>query len=168
MPAKSRWLLQIPVMLQTLHALETPIVDRLACERLFGVGRRRAIYLMQQFGGYRAGNAILLDRLELIRRLEEVGSSPGCEIERARKQKLSDSLNAVHRHCTAAQIPIPVTPVARDRCVDDLPAGVRLEPGRLCIEFNGSMQLLSSLYELSQAATNDYDRFCATAEGRRH
>ena len=45
--------------------MEPPVVDRGACEKLFGVGRRQAIELMHGFGGYRSGNAVLLDRAAL-------------------------------------------------------------------------------------------------------
>lgn len=167
MPAKSRWLLQIPTILETLSTLDEPVLDRAACQRLFGVGRRRAIVVMQRFGGYQAGNAILLDRAELIRKLKEIGSSPEVEIEQARKRKLSESLNAIHRHRTAARIPIPVPADVHERHVEDLPIGVRLEHGHLSIEFEGAVQLLSKLYELSQAAVNDFEAFCAAAEGPR-
>ena len=69
MAAKPRWLLEIPSILELLEASDAPVLDRAACERLFKVRRRRAIALMQNFGGYRAGNAVLIDRLGLIRRL---------------------------------------------------------------------------------------------------
>ena len=122
MAAKSRWLLEIPTMLDALRSWDSPVLDRAACERLFGVGRRRAIDLMQRFGGYQAGNAILLDRADLIRRLEEMNSSHEVEVERARKRRLSESLNEVQRHRAATQIPIPVAADVQDRRVEDLPA----------------------------------------------
>lgn len=165
MPAKSRWLLQIPAMLETLRGWNSPVVDRAACERIFGVGRRRAIDLMQRFGGYQAGNAVLLDRAALIRRLEEMGASHEVEVEQGRKRRLSESLNEVRRYRAAAQIPIPVAPDVHKRRVGDLPAGVRLEVGMLSVRFDGAVQLLSSLYELSQAAVNDFESFRAAAEG---
>ena len=45
-----------------------------------------------------------------------------------------------------------------------LSAGIALEPGHLHIEFSGTEDLLAKLYELSQAAANDFDRFRAAAE----
>ena len=50
------------------------------------------------------------------------------------------------------------------RKLADLAAGVALEPGHLHIEFVGAEDLLSKLYELAQAASNDFDRFRAAAE----
>ena len=91
MPCKSRWLLEIPSIVDQLMTLDTPVVDRAACERLFGVRRRRANELMQRFGGYQAGNTVLVDRLD-IRRLQSMADDPEVEREQRRKQRLSDQL----------------------------------------------------------------------------
>ena len=50
----------------------------------------------------------------------------------------------------------------------DLSTGVALEPGHLHVEFSGAEDLLGELFELAQAAANDYDRFCAAAEPVAH
>ena len=62
MAAKSRWLMKIPNIIEELSKLDIPVVDRTIYENVFGVKRRRAIYLMQRFGGYQAGNTVLIDR----------------------------------------------------------------------------------------------------------
>jgi hypothetical protein len=46
MPAKPQWLPHIPQILEQLLAMDVPVVERGACEKLFGVGRRQAIELM--------------------------------------------------------------------------------------------------------------------------
>ena len=50
------------------------------------------------------------------------------------------------------------------RKLTDLPPGVALEAGHLHITFSGTEDLLGKLFELSQAASNDFDRFRAAAE----
>src|ERR1700740_782536 len=104
MAAKSRWLLEIPTMIEQLSALDTPVVDRAVCESLFGVKRRRAIALMQRFGGYQAGNTVLIDRLALIQQLKAVQDEPQVEIERQRKQRLSEHLVKLEKHRRAAAV----------------------------------------------------------------
>jgi hypothetical protein len=55
----------------------------------------------------------------------------------------------------------------RSRKIAGLSAGVALEPGHLHIEFQGTEDLLSKLYELSQAAANEFEKFDApSARGR--
>ena len=50
MPAEPVWLLRVPHIVTEVRALDSPVVDRAAFERLFGVRRRRAIELMQSIG----------------------------------------------------------------------------------------------------------------------
>lgn len=130
MPGKSRWLLQIPSIIDQLTALDVPVLDRAACERIFGVKRRRAIDLMQRFGGYQAGNTILIDRQDLIRQLQSMADDPDVERERRRKQRLSEQLVKLEKHRRAAAVRIPVGPEALSCTVADLPGGVRFEPGK--------------------------------------
>jgi hypothetical protein len=149
--------------MEQLTSLEAPVVDRAICERIFGVKRRRAIDLMQRFGGYQAGNAVLIDRLELIRQLQIMAESPDADQERARKKRLSTELVKLEKHRRAAAVRIQVGPEAASCTVADLPHGVSLGSGRLTVEYNGIEQLLARLYELSQAVANDFDGFSAAA-----
>jgi hypothetical protein len=160
-PAKPRWLLHIPGIVAELRALEAPVVDRATFERLFGVRRRRAITLMQSFGGYVSGSAVLLDREALIARLTAMQADPEVDREVRRKQRLSARLDSLRRHRSAAQVLIRVPEDAPSRRLRDLPQGIALGPGRLTIDFEGAEQLLTKLYEFSQAIANDYDQFCA-------
>jgi hypothetical protein len=105
-PAKSQWLLRIPEIVESLSALDVPVVDRAICERLFRVKRRRAIELIQHFGGYRTGNTVLVDRLELIRHLKNLGADSEVARERRRKERLSAKLDEVARQSAGARIVI--------------------------------------------------------------
>ena len=164
MPAKSRWLLQIPRIIEQLSVLDVPIVDRAICQALFGVGRRRAIDLVQRFGGYQSGNAGLVDRLALIEQLKAMAESDDVRRERRRKQALAAELNKLERFRTAASVQIPVTPDVWERCLPELPAGVSLQSGQLIVRFTGTEELLERLFALAQAAANDYVSFRDTIE----
>ena len=59
---------------------------------------------------------------------------------------------------------IPVSSEAFSMKLAGLSPGVQLEAGHLHIEFSGAEDLLSKLFELSQAANNDFDRFRSVAE----
>jgi hypothetical protein len=162
MPAKSQWLLRIPDIVESLSALNVPVVDRAICEQLFRVRRRRAIELIQQFGGYRTGNAVLVDRLELIRHLEDLGTDSEVAREFRRKEKLSATLDEVARRSAAARIIIKAaTPPTASQA---FPTGVNFSPGRLTIEFVGVQELLTRLYGLAQSAAANFERFSSLAE----
>ena len=163
MACKSRWLLEIPNIIQRLSRLETPVIDRAMCEMVFGVRRRRAIDLMQRFGGYRAGNTVLVDRAALMEQLQRMLAEPAIEQERRRKQRLTEELAKLEEHRRAAAVRIPVNPKTAHCTVADLPAGVRFERGQLTVQYDDVQQLLTRLYELAKAAGNDYDSFAEAA-----
>ena len=66
MPMKKMWLLRLPEIRTELEALPAPVIDRAMIEQIFGVRRRRALQLMQYFGGWQSGQACLVDRLDLL------------------------------------------------------------------------------------------------------
>jgi len=164
MPAIAQWLLQIPEIVSLLETFEVPVVDRAIIEHLFGLRRRRAIELLHRFGGYQAGRTFLIDRRLLIAHLQRLADGEEFQRESRRRERLGETVDQLRRQQTAARVKIAVTPDVFSRKLVDLSAGVALEPGHLHIAFSGAQDLLSKLFELSQAASNDFDRFRAAAE----
>jgi hypothetical protein len=163
-PAKPLWLLHIPEIITMLECFEVPVVDRAVVERLFGLRRRRAIELLHSFGGYQAGRTFLIDRRRLIDELRRIAEGQEFQAESQRKERLESELDRFRRGREAARVRIPVEPDVFRQKVADLPAGVTLQPGHLHIEFSGAEDLLAKLYELAQAASNDFGRFQAAVE----
>jgi hypothetical protein len=163
MPAKPSWLLRIPHIIAALSALHVPIVDRATCEKLFGLRRRQTIHLLQSFGGYRAGSVIVLNREDLIRKLQELQKSPAVEYEHRRKRKIAEEVAGLEASWAAKRIVIEPSRTGRT-ATGWLPEGVRFGLGTLTVEFADVPQLLSRLYDLAQAAARDFDRFCSTAK----
>jgi hypothetical protein len=127
----------------------TSVLDRALFEHLFHVGWRRAIDLMHTFGAYQTGQALLIDRAELIRQLEALEAGTEFAIEQGRKQRLLDALEKVRRHRAAARVILPVAGDANLRTMADLPPGVHLQPGSLKVEFGEAEDLLGKLFELA-------------------
>jgi hypothetical protein len=161
MPSQPAWILRIPAIIAQLELLNTPVVDRLTCERLFGVRRRQAINLMQSFEGFRCGSTILVDRTTLIETLQQLAEGSRYETERCRKQQLAKNLDELHRCSRARQIVLPVSASVELRTIYDLPSGIVLRPGELIVSFSAAEELFGKLYELAQAAVNDFDRVSA-------
>ena len=166
MPMRKTWLLRLPEILEELGGVEAPVIDRAIFERIFGVRRRRAIQLLHSFGGYQAGRTFLVDRLALIAQLEPLRAGADFAIEERRRQRLLETLERVRQHRAGGRVAIPVAPGVRERRVCDLPAGIELRPGSLRVAFDKTEELLAKLFELSQAAANDYEAFRGAAEGR--
>lgn len=159
MPAKAQWLLRVPEILEELSVLDVPVVDRAVCERLFRLRRRRTIDLIRGFGGYQSGRTFLIDRPKLVAQLEQIRDSPDFKMERQRKDRLQDRLEAIRRLQAGARVAIPVEPEILSQRLPDLPAGVGLSPGALHIQFQSPEELLEKLFALAQAIANDYEAF---------
>ena len=164
MPAKTVWFMKIPEILEQLEAFDVPVLDRAMIEKVFGLGRRQSIELLHRVGGYQAGRTFLVDRHRLIEYLRRLADGEEFLRESRRRERLGKTLDEMRRHQAAARIKIPVPPDVFDCNVADLSKGVRLEPGHLNVEFTSALDLLGKLYELSQAAANDFDRFRAAVE----
>ena len=159
MPAKSQWLQRIPEILGLLTALPSPVIDRSVVEELFAVGRRRAILLLHEFGGFQSGQTFFVDRLTLIRQIEGIRDGGAFRAERERRNRLAQDLERTQQLAPGRKVKIAAAEDVRDRRLADLPAGIHLKPGELRIEFFGTEDLLRHLFELSQAILNDYKRF---------
>src|ERR1035437_6647777 len=112
MPAKPEWLLRLPEIRAELEHLDVPVVDRAGIEHLFGLRRRRAIELMHQFGGYQAGRTFLLDRTRLLEALVGVESREDYSVEKRRRERLGDVVEASREHLIAMRVRIPVRAAA--------------------------------------------------------
>lgn len=164
MPGKPSWLLHIPEIVEQLEAFDVPVVDRAVVERLFGLRRRQAIELLHRFGGYQAGKTFLIERHHLIEQLAQLARSEEFQSEIVRKERLDQAIDRLRRDRVALQVKIPVQPDVWGRRMATLAAGIRLEAGRLQVDFDSSEDLLAKLFELAQTAANDFNRFCAAAE----
>ena len=129
MPAKPRWLIKIPQIIEELSALHVPVIDRVICQRMFGVRRRRAVELMKSFGGYESANVMLLDRLGVIDQLNKIAAGEEVAHEVGRKERLAAKIAEASRYRSAAAVCLVVPREAVNRTLPDLPAGVCLRMG---------------------------------------
>jgi len=164
MPAKPLWLLHLPEIVEQLEVFDVPVIDRAIVERVFGLRRRRAIEFLHRFGGYQAGRTFLIDRRLLIGHLRSLTEGEEFQRETRRKERLVGMMDQLHQSQMGARVKIPASREVQSRIMSGLPPGIALNPGHLHIEFRGTEDLLTKLYELSQAASNDFDRFRAAAE----
>jgi hypothetical protein len=165
MPAKKSWLLRLTEIREELAALEVPVIDRAMVERIFHVRNRRALQLMEFFGCWRTGQALLVDRLALIEQLAPLEDSVEFAFEKQRRQRLVETLEQARRGRAASRVVLPVAAGARERTMQSLPDGVHLEPGKLEVSFAGAEDLLARLFELAQAAACDFEQFQRLACG---
>lgn len=168
MPAKPRWLIRIPEIVERLNALTCPVIDRQAVEDLFGVRRRQAIHLLNRFGGFQLGRTYAVDRSYLIRQLERMRQDPDWWREAARRRRFARTLSELHSASRAMQITLPPEAAMPPHEPSGFPPGVYVECGELRVPFNSALELLGKLYAVAQAAAEDLDAFQTALDRAAH
>lgn len=170
MPAKPAWFRKLPYIIEELRKLPLPYVDRPTIEFLLGISRRRAQQILAPCVlDRRPGVSGLADRDALITRLEQIalGDSGAYEIERRRKvARLIENLRQQRMTQPQLLVEAPVAVVNQE--LENLPTGVRLEPGRITVEFSEPQQGLEKLLALAMAISNDFDLFECCVTRQRH
>jgi hypothetical protein len=159
-PAKPVWFSKINDIVRELEALPRPFVDRATVEFLLGVGRRRAQQILAPCVTDRIGSNGLADRVALIAHLRRLAEGDAAYYERRRRRKVSEALTALREdrlQHPQLLVEAPVQVAAQE--FENLPAGVRLERGRIVVEFEEPRQALEKLLALAMAIGNDFDRF---------
>lgn len=160
MPAKPIWYSQIPEIIQTLEALPRPFIDRATVESLLGVGRRRAQQILEPCITMRVGANGLADRNVLITHLRRLAHSDTRHYEQRRRQRVATKLAELEKERREQPRLLVEAPTeVLNQELENLPPGVRLEPGRIIVEFADPQQALERLLALAMAISNDFSRF---------
>ena len=160
MPSKPAWYSRIDHIIAELESLPHPFVDRATVEFLLGVGRRRAQQIMAPSITGRVGASGLADRNQLIARLRRLAQGDDAYYEGQRRRKVAMVLAQLQKERLARPqllVEAPLKILAQEFA--NLPEGVRLEPGRITVEFVGAQQALEKLLALAMAISNDFPRF---------
>lgn len=159
-PAKPTWYSKINDVIRELEALPRSFVDRATVEFLLGVGRRRAQQIMAPCIMDRVGTNGLADRDAFIAQLRRLAEGDEGYYERQRRRKMAAALaewQKDRRERPQLLVGAPVQMLTQE--LENLPDGVRLEPGRITVTFDQAQQALEKLLALAMAISNDFDRF---------
>jgi hypothetical protein len=74
-------------------------------------------------------------------------------------------MTTLHKTCKAKAVRLPVSSGGTERTADDLPSGLVVSSGKLTVEFASPEDLFAKLFELAQAAANDFDGVCKALVG---
>lgn len=141
MPYQPAWFHRLDQILETLRGMECSHLDRLAVQRLFDVRDRRARQIMAGLPALQVGNAVAVERLALIQRLENTGASGRFQWEMSRRARLVEELDRTRRQLAGRRVRLPAAADVRDRSISELAGGIELRPGELRIQFYGAEDL---------------------------
>jgi hypothetical protein len=159
-PAKPVWYSKINDVIRELESLSRPFVDRATVEFLLGVGRRRAQQIMAPCIRDRVGSNGLADRDAFIAHLRRLGEGDDGYYEGRRRRKLAEVLARLrNERLERPQLLVEAPVEVLTQELENLPAGLHLEPGRITVTFDQAQQALEKLLALAMAISNDFDRF---------
>ena len=160
MPAKPAWYSKIDDVVRQLQSLPRPFVDRATVEFLLGVGRRRAQQIMAPSITGRVGANGLADRDAFIAHLRRLADGDDGYYERRRRRKVAEILAQLQKErLERPQLLVEAPARILTQEFENLPEGVRLEPGQITVTFDQPQQALEKLLALAMAIGNDFDRF---------
>jgi hypothetical protein len=160
MPDKPTWYGRLDEIVSDLEALPYPWVDRHVIEQVLRVGRRRAQQILQPCVTHQIGANGVADRVDLIGHLRRLAAGDTALYERQRRRKLGVELERLQKSWTSQPrvlVDAPISIVNQD--IAGLPDGVRLEPGKITIQFTSAQQALEQLLAIAMAAGNHFDAF---------
>ena len=160
MPAKPVWYSKLDRVVRELQTLPRPFVDRATVEFLLGVGRRRAQQIMAPCITDRVGSNGLVGRERLIAHLRSLAEGEDGYYEVKRRRNVAqalDRLRSERLQQPQVLVEAPVRVVNQE--FENLPPGVRLEAGRITVEFRHPREALEKLLALAMAIGNDFAGF---------
>jgi hypothetical protein len=164
-PAKPSWFRRLPQILNDLRAHPHPYVDRATLELLLGVGRRRAQQILAPCVADRVGASGLASKEALLAHLEQIARGEEAFFEIRRRRQVARLLDQLRQQHLASPPLLVAAPAAVLRqTLGNLPAGVRIEPGRITVEFDEPHQALEKLLALAMAIGGDFEGFEYTAQ----
>ena len=160
MPSHPTWINKLADIRRAVRELPRPWVDRATVQTLLGVGRRRAQQILAPCVSEHVGPNGLAERDRFLRRLEEIAAGDEAQEEVERRQRVAHTIGQLRQErLQRPQLPVPAPVSIVNQEWSSLPPGVRLEPGRLTVEFAEPPEALEKLLALAMAISNDFEEF---------
>jgi len=160
MPAHPAYFHRLADAVEVLEKLPSAWIDRRTLQEVLGVSKTVAWRILRQCGASQGpGNTLVCPRQELVAALENLRSGQPCVRELGRRQRLEDRLTQLV--AAARSHHIRVVPDSRalelvSTRFTKLPAGVKLSPARLTIDFRGTEDFLEKFGAVVFALQNDF------------
>src|SRR4051812_18161608 len=152
MPSQPAWISRINAITEELRAVPRPFVDRATIEHLLRLGRRRAQQILAPCVSDRVGTNGLADRDTVIAHLRSIAEGGEGQFEIRRRRKVATLLEQLRMERSTEPHLLVEAPVqVVNQQIENLPAGVGIEPGRIAVEFEAPQEALEKLLALARA-----------------
>lgn len=154
------WFERFDAICDITRQSELDSLGRKEMQAVFGCGERDGIRLLHKFGAAEVADALSLSRTALLTQLEAIRSGAAYAAFLRRRRQVAQSLTVARAENVARRRRIPGSAAFEaGKSLADLPAGVRLEPGRIVCEFAYPEDFWAMIDALADIAAQDPDAF---------
>ena len=154
------WFERLDAILDITRQSPADCLGRKEIKAVFGSSERDSIRLLHKFGATEIADALSLPRSSLLTQLEALRSGTAYSAFLRQRQQVAQHLAAAQAENVARQRRIPGSAgFQTGKSITDLPAGVRLEPGRIVCEFAYPEDFWAIIDALADIAAQDPDAF---------
>ena len=154
------WFNRLDAMLEVGRQTQVDHLGRLEVRALFAVSERDSIRLLHKFGAAKINDSLSLPRASLLTQLEALRSGAVYAAFLRQRQQAAQNLAVARAENVARRRRVPGSAEFQaGKSLADLPAGVRLEPGRIVCEFAYPEDFWAMIDTLADIAAQDPEAF---------
>ena len=154
------WFERLDAILDITRQSTAECLGRKEMKAVFGSSERDSIRLLHKFGATEIDDALSLPRASLLTHLDAIRSGTAYAAFLRQRRQVAQNLAAAHAGNVARRRRIAGSPdFQAGKSLADLPAGVRLEPGRIVCEFAYPEDFWSMIDALADIAAQDPEAF---------
>ncbi len=154
------WFERLDAILDTTRQMPLECFGRQEMKAVFACSERDSIRLLHKFGATKIADALSLPRSSLLAQLGAIQSGMAYSTFLRQRQQVAQHLAVAHAENLARRRRIPGSAEFQaGKSLADLPAGVRLEPGRIVCEFAYPEDFWAMIDSLADIAAQDPDAF---------
>ena len=154
------WFERLDAIVDLTRETRAECLGRKEMKAVFGCSERDSIRLLHKFGATEIADALSLPRSSLLTQLEALRSGTAYAAFLRQRRQVAKHLATAHAENVARRRRIPGSAEFQaGKSLADLPAGVRLEPGRIVCEFAYPEDFWAMIDSLADIAAQDPDAF---------
>ena len=154
------WFERLDAILDSTRQTPLECLGRKEMKAIFGCSERDSIRLLHKFGAQEVADALSLPRFSLLTQLDAIRSGTAYAAFLRQRRQVAKHLSVAHAENAARRRRIPGSAQFQPgKSLADLPAGVRLEPGRVVCEFAYPEDFWAMIDTLADIAAQDPDAF---------
>ena len=154
------WFQRLEAILEVSRQVPVDSLGRKEIKAIFACSERDSIRLLHRFGAAEVNDALSLPRAALVSHLETIREGAAYAAFLRQRQQVAKNLATARAENVARNRLIAGSAnFQAKKSLADLPAGIRLEPGRVVCEFANPADFWAQIDQLADIAAQDPEAF---------